>query len=417
MQTATGLDVLAHDGFRQLLGKNIGIVCNQSTVTHDFVHIIDVLLPLHQAGKLTIKSVFGPEHGLFGHTQDNMIEWEGIADKRTGLIINSLYGEHREPTPAMLEGIDLMVVDIPDIGSRYYTFAWTMALTMKACAPLGIPVLVLDRPNPINGAVIEGTLLKEGFESFVGLYQVPTRHGFTAAEIATYVKNRFIPNSDLSTVLLKGWSRSDYFDETDAPWVMPSPNMPTLDTAIVYPGACLLEGTNLSEGRGTTRPFEMVGAPFLDGWKLADALNNLSLPGVIFRPMQFEPTFNKHALTLCEGIFVHVTERRAFESVITYIAIMQEIIRQVGIKDSSSAKRENVFKPDSEETTYKAFAWRQPPYEYEHNTMPIHMLAGNDWLNKDIENLTSLAEIRERLLAECSDFGTYRQEALLYHND
>ncbi len=372
------------------------------------------MLPEHQDGRLKIGAVFGPQHGLFGHTQDNMIEWEGAVDPRTGLTVHSLYGESREPNPKSLEGIDLFLVDIPDVGSRYYTFVWSMANCMKVCESMGIPVHVLDRPNPIGGTRVEGTLLKSEFASFVGEYPLPTRHGMTVGEIATYLKSSFFPKLTLTVTAVEDWARSEFLDETDVPWVMPSPNMPTLDTAIVYPGGCLLEATNLSEGRGTTRPFEIVGAPFLDAWKLANALNGLELPGVTFRPIQFEPTFNKHARTLCGGVFVHVTERRAFEPVLSYIAIMQEAIRFSGLVDSTGSPKEATFKAESAETKLQGFAWRQPPYEYESEKMPIDILAGNDWLLTAIEKMQPLNEIRERMLRECAPFESVRHASLLY---
>ncbi|HWD38565.1 MAG TPA: DUF1343 domain-containing protein, partial [Fimbriimonas sp.] len=357
MATFSGLDLLALDSFRPLLGKKIGLVCNQATVTKDLYHVLDLLLPMHKSGQLTIQIVMGPQHGLFGHTQDNMIEWEGATDPRTGLRIASLYGQHRKPTPEMLDGVDLLVVDLPDIGSRYYTFIWTTALCMQACQEKSIPVWVLDRPNPIGAIQFEGTVLDPAYASFVGLYPLPTRHGMTLGEIAAYLRATQFPKCDLTVKEVEGWARSDYNFDIDTPWVMPSPNMPTVDTALVYPGGCLLEGTNLSEGRGTTRPFETFGAPFLRGHALADALNILDLPGVYFRPIQFQPTFQKHAEQLCEGCFVHVPDPRAFEPVLTYVAILQEVRRQAGDK----------------------FAWNPPPYEYETEKLPIDILAGNGW--------------------------------------
>jgi len=392
MRTATGLDLLVRDGLSQLLGKNVGLVCNQASVTHDFRHILEVFLPLHRAGKLKLQAVFGPQHGLFGHTQDNMIEWEGSDDDGWEMPVYSLYGENREPTPQMLEGVEILVIDLQDVGARYYTFIWTVALCIKACGEIGIPVMLLDRPNPINGVSVEGTVLDPEFKSFVGLYKLPIRHGMTVCEIGSYLQSTFFPKTELRNVLMEGWSRSSYHDETDAPWGMPSPNMPTVDTAIVYPGACFLEATNLSEARGTTRPFEIVGAPYLDGQSFCDALNSSGLQWVRFRPIQFEPTFNKHARLLCEGAFVHVLDRAWFEPVLAYVAVMQEAIRQAGTN----------------------FAWNPPPYEYEYIKLPIDILAGNTWLREAIENLTPLAEIRSRFKEECSEFEPVRRQFLQY---
>jgi len=410
MSVLTGLDVLARESFARLKGKSIGLVCNQASIASTIDHVIDVLLPHHRQGDFKIEGVFGPEHGLFGHTQDNMIEWEGVPDARTGLKVHSLYGEWREPQPFMLEGIDLLLVDLPDVGSRYYTFVWTMALCMRACEPLGIPVMVLDRPNPIGGTQVEGTLLRMGFDSFVGQYPLPTRHGMTIGEIARYLKGAFFPKSLLTVVEMEGWRREMYFDETGLPWAMPSPNMPTVDTAVVYPGGCLLEATNLSEGRGTTRPFEIFGAPFLDSWKMADALNALNLPGCRFRPLPFEPTFNKHAKKVCGGCCLHVTDRRTFEPVLTYVAILQESIRQSGLHDASHLGRESQFQAASAETELLGFAWKLPPYEYVHDRRPIDILAGNDWLANAIENLVSLENIHARFRAECEEFAAERKE-------
>ena len=413
----TGLDQLVASDFAKLRGKRIGVVCNQATINANADHILDLLLPLHQTGFLTIAAVFGPEHGLYGHTQDNMIEWEGLADARTGLVIHSLYGSHRKPTPEMLSGVELLVADIPDIGSRYYTFVWTICHCMEACADMGIPMLLLDRPNPIGGSQIEGPVLHMAFSSFVGLYSVPTRHGLTAGEVVRYVNGRYLDGkAELEILAVQGWHRDQYFDTLDYPWAMPSPNMPSVETAVVYPGGCLLEATNLSEGRGTTRPFETFGAPFLDGWKLAADLNGLGLEGVKFRPIQFEPTFNKHAKKLCEGCFVHVTDRLAFRPVLAYIAILQACIRQTGLVDSSAVERPSMFEAASAETQLGGFSWKQPPYEYVHDRLPIDILAGNSWLRVEIENLSPLSVIQARMEAEVAEFGAYREQVRLYPN-
>lgn len=402
-----GLDCLIRDEFSFLKGKRLGLVCNQATVTKDFRHILEVF-----ASEATIElaKIFGPQHGLFGHTQDNMIEWEGEPDPRFSVPIYSLYGEKRKPTPEMLSGIDLLVIDIQDIGSRYYTFVWTMCLCIEACSELGIPVLVLDRANPIGGTHIEGTLLREEFASFVGYRPVLTRHGLTSGEIA----HLFYPTADVTVMPVEGWYRSAYLDATDLPWAMPSPNMPTISTAVVYPGACFLEGTNLSEGRGTTRPFETIGAPWLDGWKFADDLNSVGLTGVRFRPLQFQPTFNKYHNSVCEGVFVHVLDRSQFEPVLTYVAVMQAAIRGAGFVDSSALTSDARFEANSAEMQLEGFAWKQPPYEYVYDRMPIDILAGNDWLAKATVDLVSLSEIRDRMNDERAEFATVRNQALRY---
>lgn len=360
----TGLDRLVLDDFAPLRGQRLGLLVNQASVDRGYRHAIDLFI----GAGLDLRALFGPQHGLWGHTQDNMVEWEGAPYR--GMTVHSLYGEHREPTDAMLEGLDRVVIDVFDVGSRYYTFVWSMALTLRACARVGIPVTVLDRPNPINGIDTEGPVLEEGFESFVGRFAgLPIRHAMTAGEIARWL------GFPVDVVEVEGWDRGLYGDETGAPWAMPSPNMPTVDTAVVYPGGCLLEATNLSEGRGTTRPFETFGAPWLDGPRLAEALRDL--PGCVLRPLEFMPTFNKYRGEVCSGCFVHVTDRRAFRPVRTYLRIIEETIRGTGLHDASALPVTETFVHEAAETRLPGFAWRQPPYEYEFDRVPFDILIGN----------------------------------------
>ena len=398
MPVHSGLDRLVADDFARLKGKRIGLVCNQASITRDIRHVLELMLDRHRRGDFVLKAVFGPQHGLTGHTQDNMIEWEGgsLEDIR----VFSLYGEHREPTTRMLEGIDELVVDLQDVGSRYYTFVWTMAACMGACEPLGIPVTVLNRPNPIGGLMVEGPTLKPGFESFVGAYPIPIRHGMTIGEIALHLKSKYFPDSELTVFEMDGWKRTMYWEETGLAWALPSPNMPSVETAVVYPGACLLEATNMSEGRGTTRPFEMFGAPYLDSWEYSKALNALDLPGCVFRAVTFEPTFNKHVGKECGGCYLHVTDRDAFEPVLAYVAVMQEAIRQSSMQDTSNIPVGMEFVPDSDECRLPGFAWKLPPYEYVHDRRPIDILTGDPWLSEAISNLTDLGTIRDFLQAE-----------------
>ncbi len=370
---ATGLESLVRSSFVQLKGKTIGVLCNQASIDGDLDHILDLLKPLH-GSHLKIGAIFGPQHGLFGHTQDNMIEWEG--GSRQGVPLYSLYGEHREPTDEMLAGLDLLVIDLQDVGARYYTFIWTLALCLKACERKGVPVLVLDRPNPIGGT-IEGPLMESDFASFVGLCPLPARHGMTIGEIALHFQDRYFPKVVLEVEALTGWSRDMHFKDTGLPWAMPSPNMPSPATALVYPGCCLLEGTNLSEGRGTTRPFEIVGAPWLDS-TYAQALNDLQLPAVNFRPIEFQPTFQKHAGQICGGCFIHVLDRSAFEPVLTGFALMREA---------------KLLAPSQ-------FGWKLPPYEYEFKKRPIDILAGNSWLASAVEESHPIENVRTRMHGE-----------------
>jgi uncharacterized protein YbbC (DUF1343 family) len=280
-------------------------VTHPSAVTSDLQHAI----PLLHAGRgWKLTTLFGPEHGMWGEAQD-MAHVTDAVDPLTGLRVYSLYGASEKdlaPRSEMLKNIDALVIDLQDIGSRYYTFIYTMALCMRQAAGVGLPVIVLDRPNPIDGVHLEGNIREEKYSSFVGMFALPTRHGMTAGELARYFNKTFNLNCDLTVIPMRGWKRSMWWGDTGLPWVIPSPNMPTVFTAAVYPGMCLIEGTNLSEGRGTTHPFEFFGAPWLNPFKLADELNHLDLPGVRFRPHYFLPTFQKHAGKVCGGVEMHV---------------------------------------------------------------------------------------------------------------
>lgn len=322
-----------------------------------------------------------------------MIEWEGFVDRKTGLPVYSLYGHARKPGPAMLKDIDAMVIDMQDIGSRYYTFIWTMDLCMEACREINKSVIILDRPNPIGGHITEGPVLDSAFTSFVGQRPVPIRHGMTIGEIGTYLKNEFYPSLDLHIIPMNNWQRKMWFDKTGLPWIMPSPNMPSLDTATLYPGMCLLEGTNLSEGRGTTRPFEIFGAPFIDPDLLVMRLKEFSLPGVIFRPMFFQPTFQKHAGRLCGGAQIHVINREKFRPFKTGVAVLKAM--------------HDLYPED--------FRWKQPPYEYETEKMPIDILAGTDRLRLDIETGEKLDRMEKLWREECAKFNReFRKKYLMY---
>lgn len=357
--TTTGLERLLAGESSQLRDDRLGLISHPASVTPDLVHSADALL----AAGFDLRALFGPQHGVRGDKQDNMIESDHFVDARTGLPVHSLYSDVRKPTPAMLDGLDALLFDLQDVGVRVYTFVWTMALAMEACRDAGVRLVVLDRPNPIGGVIVEGPLLRPGFESFVGLHPVLLRHGLTAGELAGWLNVERSIGCDLQVVACDGWRRSLWADQTGLPFVMPSPNLPTLDSCAVYPGMVLLEGTNLSEGRGTTRPFEMFGAPFLEPRTLVDELENHDLPGVRFRPCWFEPTFQKHAGALCGGAQIHVTDRERFRPVATAVAILQTARRQA---------------PGE-------FRWREPPYEYETEKMPIDILWGDDALRLGID--------------------------------
>jgi uncharacterized protein YbbC (DUF1343 family) len=375
---------------RRLRGTRVGIVCNHASVDHGFVHVIDRLAG---ADQVTLAAIFGPQHGFRSDVQDNMIETPHGEDASLRVPIYSLYSETREPTAEMLRGLDVLVIDLQDIGARIYTYIYTMANCLRACGRHGVKVVVCDRPNPINGVDVEGALLVAGYESFVGLFPIPMRHGMTIGELAQLFNDRFSLGADLEVVKMDGWQRAMFADETALPWVMPSPNMPTLETAIVYPGTVLFEGVMLSEGRGTTRPFELVGAPNVNAERFAREMNALGLPGVYFRPAVFEPTFQKHAKRTCGGCQIHVTDRRAFKPVMTGAALIQ-MFRRVDPQN---------------------FAWRQPPYEYEHEKLPIDILAGSDRLRQQIEDDLRPQQIAESWRAEEEEFRRIRKPYLLYN--
>ena len=373
----------------RLNGLRVGVLANPASVDHEFRHIAD-LLAASPDFKLT--AIFGPQHGFRSDLQDNMIETPHVKDPKHGVPIFSLYSETREPTPEMLDLIDVLVIDIQDVGARIYTFIYTMANCLRAASRAGIPVIVCDRPNPIGGVAVEGPMLKPGYESFVGQFPIPMRHGMTVAELARLFNEAHGIGAALETVPMQGWSREMYFDETGLPWVMPSPNMPTLDTAIVYPGTVLFEGTMLSEGRGTTRPFELIGAPWLDGEQLAARMNAVGLGGVHFRPAIFEPTFQKHARETCGGCQIHVTARQSFVSVKAGVSLLRECY---GLAP-------------------KQFKWRDPPYEYKHDKLPIDILAGSPQLREQIEQQIPLADIAESWGPGVAAFEAMRKPYLLY---
>jgi uncharacterized protein YbbC (DUF1343 family) len=375
---------------KKLHGSHVGLLVHPASVNKRLEHAVNIFL---KSRKFKLKTLFGPQHGIYGETQDNMIEWQGFMDKQTGVPVYSLYSHTRKPEPSMLKEIDVMVIDLQDVGSRYYTFIWTMELCMLACLESGKSVVVLDRPNPLGGILTEGPVLDMDYASFVGQRPLPVRHGMTIGEIGNYLKNEFYPSLDFYIIHMQGWRRDMWFDMTGLPWVMPSPNTPTLDTATVYPGMCLLEGTNISEGRGTTRPFEIFGAPFIEPERLVKELTAFKLPGVVFRPICFQPTFQKHAGKLCGGAQVHVTNRKIFKPFKIGVMIVKAVYK---------------LYPEH-------FQWRQPPYEYETEKMPIDILAGTDRLRKNIENRKSLKQMEEWWKEQCMEFQRkVRRRFLIY---
>ncbi len=384
----TGLERVG-EVYPELRDRPAGLILHPASVNTDLQLAVDVLL---QDG-FSIQALFGPQHGARGEKQDNMIESDHYADPVTGLPVHSLYSEVRKPTPEMLEGLEVVFFDLQDVGVRVYTFVWTMALAMEACASAGVEFVVLDRPNPIGGAVREGAVLRDGFESFVGLHPVPLRHGLTAGELARWLNAERGIGCQLKVVPCEGWERSVTWASTGLPWVAPSPNLPTPESAIVYPGMVLLEGTNLSEGRGTTRPFELFGAPWLDGRALVDEVSALlgPDPGVRLRPCYFEPTFQKHAGRVCGGAQIHIVDEHRVRSVRAAVAILIASRRVA---------------PD--------FSWRAPPYEYEETLMPIDILWGSDALRRGVDAGTSIDELLADVPRQLEAFETSVRPYLLY---
>ncbi|ALC92876.1 hypothetical protein AM500_17745 [Bacillus sp. FJAT-18017] len=316
-----GLDVFFEKYVGKFTGKRLGLVTNMTGVNQRLVPTIDLF---HGHPDLHLTALYAPEHGIRGSAKEGE-KVQSAIDPYTGLTVYSLYGASKKPTKEMLESVDVVFFDLQDIGARYYTFIYTMASMMEACAESGKHFVVLDRPNPISGITVEGNLVEEQFRSFVGLYPIPNRHGMTVGEIALLYKHEFGIDCDLTVIPMEGWNRELYYDETGLFWIPPTPNTTGIDMATLYPGTCLVEGTNLSEGRGTTRPFEYVGAPYIDGYKLARAFNDKQLPGVLARPVSFIPTYQKHKEEACEGVQLHVVDRRELHSLKTGLALLEII--------------------------------------------------------------------------------------------
>jgi len=370
---------------KAVAGLRVGAILNPTSVTPDLRHLADVL---HDARALA--ALFGPEHGVRGDVQ-YLEEVEDARDARTGVPAHSLYGKDfasLTPRDDQLKGLDALVFDIQDVGSRYYTYLATMGLAMRAAAKHKLRFIVLDRPNPVGGASVEGGVIQAGFESFVGLWPVCARHGMTACEYARFINH----GTDLQMIEMHGWRRDLHFGETALPWVMPSPNMPTPDTALLYPGMCLLEGTNLSEGRGTTRPFELFGAPWLDGEKLAEALHAEKLPGVRFRSCSFTPTWDKHARARCHGVQIHPTYPRGLDAV------------RLGVACLVHARAQDAAR----------FRWRTEKYEFVDDKPAIDLLTGSARFRSQVEQGRTVAQLCAAWDEERALFLKAREKVLLY---
>ncbi|MCU0472868.1 MAG: DUF1343 domain-containing protein [Bacteroidales bacterium] len=376
----TGLEIILKEFPVQLRGKRLGVLCHAPSLTKTFGHIANLL---YDRNDCRLTAIFGPQHGISGQTQDNMIEWEGDIHPFFKIPVFSLYGEHRKPTPSMLNKIDVLLIDLQDIGARLYTYIWTVKLCLEACCEAGIPVWILDRPNPIGRLPFDGPVLKQEFFTFVGGASIPLCHRMTIGEMSLWIKENYYQACDLSIIRMKGWNRNSFYNETGLPWVLPSPNMPTLQTAIVYPGMVLIEALNLSEGRGTTIPFELFGAPFLDTVKLKNALDLRNIPGCAFRLHDFIPTFNKFCGIPCRGIQIHITDPLSFFPVGTVLEILDVIIKT------------------SEPSTLK---FNPPPYEYENDLIPFDILSGDSFMRESLLNRIPVRIEKERWRDEIEEF-------------
>lgn len=388
-RTILGMERLLGERAQLLRGARVGLICNQASIDHHLRHVADLL---YEQKDFHLAALFGPQHGIRGDVQDNMVETAHGLDRVTGLPVYSLYSETREPTEEMLKDLDVLVFDMQDIGCRIYTFIYTLANCMRAAKRYSKRVIACDRPNPINGVHVKGNILEPEFASFVGQYPIPTRHGMTVCELARMFNEHFGIGCDLEVVPMEGWSRELWLDETDAPWVLPSPNMPTLDSATVFPGTVHVEGTQLSEGRGTTRPFELVGAPYIVAEEYASKLMQLGFAGVYFRSCGFQPTFQKHAGQTCGGVQIHVTDRSMFDPVTVGVAV---------VKVAYDLYREK-------------FCWKEPPYEYVYDKNPFDVISGTNKLRALIESGSSMEEIELFLSEGVGRFMQEREPFLLY---
>lgn len=389
MPVLSGLDLFRSEYHKKYRGSRIGLLSNQASVTADLIHAKDVIKEV-SPGALT--ALFGPQHGYAGEDQDNMIETGHAIDKALRIPIFSLYSNSREPSADMMGLIDVLLVDMQDVGTRVYTFSSTMLYCMRAAKRYGKKIVILDRPNPVGGEVMEGNLLAPELYSFVGPYRMPMRHGMTMGELALMFNKELSVGCDLTVIRMEGWQRSMFWEKTGLPWAVPSPNMPIPESAYVYPGQVIWEGTNLSEGRGTCRPFETFGAPYLDTGKVKKKIPAEFLKGCALREVSFKPTFNKWQGEICRGFMIHILDRALFRSYDTAIALLTTVI----------------------DTHKDCFEWKNPPYEYEYEKLPIDLILGNYDLRAAIQEGRDIFDIREFWLKGYDEFKELRRPYLLY---
>ena len=389
MHVQTGLERFTESPPKWMSEKRIGLLSNPASVDRNFCHARELINRKLQ-GRL--QALFSPQHGFFAEKQDNMIESEDMSDPILKIPIFSLYGKTRVPDKKMFDLIDILIVDLQDVGTRVYTFIYTVSYCLEAAKEFGKKVLVLDRPNPVSGSITEGNCLTSECTSFVGRYPIPMRHGLTIGEIALLFNNEYGVGCDLEVIPMKGWDRKMFFQDTGLPWIPPSPNIPSPVSAMVYPGQVLWEGTNVSEGRGTTSPFEIFGAPFINTKLLLSTLGGNRVPGATLRPVVFEPTSNKLKGIICKGFQIHVTDPYEFKPYITTLRLLQAVI--FNHKDQ--------------------FRWKLPPYEYEFKKHPIDLIIGNKKIRQSIENLDKIDNIEKSWLDELKGFIEISRKFHLY---
>jgi uncharacterized protein YbbC (DUF1343 family) len=386
----TGLESILENFPPSLKGKRIGILCHAPSITRNFIHISDLF---YQRTDCILSAIFGPQHGIHGQTQDNMIEWKSLTHPVFNIPLFSLYGENRKPSMEMLNNIDVLLIDLQDVGARLYTYVWTVKLCIEACSEAGIPVWLLDRPNPIGAVGFDGPVLKEEFFTFVGGASIPLCHRMTMGEMALWIKEKYYPNCNLNIVWMKNWRRNYLYSQTGLPWVLPSPNMPTEQTAIVYPGTVLIEALNISEGRGTTIPFELFGAPFINPELLKKNLDSRRIKGCAFRIHSFIPTFHKYAGENCNGIQIHVTDPYLFKPVATALEIFDAVI---------------------ETSPANSLQFKMPPYEYEYKLIPFDILSGDSGMRKTLMNRENIETEKGRWASEIELFRNEFEKISVY---
>ncbi len=383
-----GCEVLIHSAPSWLRSARIGLLSNQASVSGGLRHVRDMVL--EAGGHLTC--LFSPQHGFYSEKQANMIESADGCDHGLRIPVFSLYSDSREPSGEALEKIDVLLIDLQDVGTRVYTYTTTMGLCLEAAARTATRTVILDRPNPINGTEIEGNVLDRNFRSFVGRYPVPMRHGLTMGEFARFICSEAKIGCDLEVISMRGWRRGSFFDTLGLQWVFPSPNMPSWQSALLYPGMVLLEGTNISEGRGTTLPFQLFGAPWLDRARIVDRLERSRLEGAVFRPVVFEPVFDKFGGEPCFGFQIHITDRKRFRPYRTGLALLRALC---------------LTHPDR-------FRWLDPPYEYEWEKLPIDILIGSADIRQRIEQGDDPDVLETEWAKELEDYRQRREPCMLY---